>query len=690
MKFWKPFASLMIAGTMLLSSAAVAVSAAEPSVGENAITTSEAGDPRAAGRPSGLTRDEITALIPDITPSGQNILVSGTRVTANIFGGWDNPTSNSMIRDLIYGNLSTLSGNMGREFFPNPMVTREFEVTDNADGSRTYTFTIYTDNQFSDGTYINASHYAGGIALLSHNVWRDIADTATTGHQFVGRNEWINGEADTHAGVRLYSDEKFSVTIRADELPEINELPMFAWWGPSALHEMIPGTEVKDDGDGVYFDPPITFEYLNPLVNGSGNNPGWRYHPTVSNGPYMFESFDPATSTAILRANPYFPGTWDGFKPRIETLIFTYRDQAIMIDSMALGEVDMMVSTGSGAILINPGLDRLVYTNNPTHDYISYERHGYGFIRFHVDHGPTQFPEVRQAIKWLIDRDEFAFLFTAGHGAVIQGPYSLSQWFYHEGVARGLYDRLINYTYNPTEAIRVLEEGGWVLNSRGEPFVLGVDDVRYKDISALRDAGLLQNDNRTQYANEADRPADPTIEGDLMRLQVDWLTWFTDANAITAIIDIMIPQELIAVGFDFQDHRVQDALVYVQRMAGRPAQYHMFNQGVNFNASVYSPWNSLRPDPDFMGGGFNSNFVADQELFELAQRMQFGELLTEEGRDNFVEQWMDFIEMMNYLVLDIPLYADIFYDFIPLNIRNWHNNSIWGYADAITRAYIEN
>jgi len=537
--------------------------------------------------------------------------------------------------------------------------------------------------------------------LWAHPYWREIADQAGSFPAFVGRDEWIDGEADTHAGVRLYSDDMFSVTVRADELPNFNELVLYMWVSPTPVHAIIPNNEVRDDGYGVYFYPPLDFDEFNMTINGgesweeevedeNGNmititrNPdGWRYHPRVTAGPYQFVSFDPATNIVHVEANPYFEGTWDGYIPRIQDLVWRRAIAAIQIDSLAVGDIDLIVSMGGGDT-INSGLETLVFVDDPSHSFLSYPRHGYGFLNFHVDHGPTQFVEVRQAIKWLIDRDEFAFLFTAGHGTVVQGPYSLTQWFYHEGVARGLYDRIIHYSFNPEVAIEILEEGGWVLNERGEPFVLGVDTVRYKDISGME----LQNDNRTIYEDEDDRPADRTIYGDLMRLEIHWMTWFAAENRITEIFEVLVPHELEAVGIALVDHRSADALAYGGRAGGRPAEFHLFNQGVTFNTLVYSPWNSVRNDRDFMASGFNSNFVNDQNLFDLARRMQFTDHNTEEGRDEFVEAWMDYIVEMNRLVLLIPLYADIFYDFIPNHLQNWHNNSIWGYSDAVLRAYI--
>ena len=59
-------------------------------------------------------------------------------------------------------------------------------------------------------------------------------------------------------------------------------------------------------------------------------------------------------------------------------------------------------------------------------------RAGYGKITFACDFGPTQFPAVRQAIAYLLDRNEFASQYSGGYARVVNGYFGLSQWEYRE------------------------------------------------------------------------------------------------------------------------------------------------------------------------------------------------------------------------------------------------------------------
>ena len=46
--------------------------------------------------------------------------------------------------------------------------------------------------------------------------------------------------------------------------------------------------------------------------------------------------------------------------------------------------------------------------------------------------GPTKHVEVRQAISYLFNREQFADTFLGGYGSVVDGPFGESQWFYQE------------------------------------------------------------------------------------------------------------------------------------------------------------------------------------------------------------------------------------------------------------------
>ena len=114
-----------------------------------------------------------------------------------------------------------------------------------------------------------------------------------------------------------------------------------------------------------------------------------------------------------------------------------------------------------------------------------YDRAGYGKLGFRCDLGPTAFAEVRQAICYTINRPEFAQTFTGGFGSVVHGPYYTGFSAY-----KAVEDEIIlnQYAYSSDSANAVLDEGGWIYNDKGQPYVAGTPSAirSWKAMSSLR------------------------------------------------------------------------------------------------------------------------------------------------------------------------------------------------------------
>lgn len=267
---------------------------------------------------------------------------------------------------------------------------------------------------------------------------------------------------------------------------------------------LAPGADITDDGNGATFSDNFTTDLIrDPIVN---ETTGFRYKPTVTCGPYSFESYDANSNTAVVVRNEKFKGIYDGSKPSIDKIIVKLVEEATQIDELEAGTVDLIANL-SGGTYVNAGLD---LAESGAVSYVSYPRFGYGKIAFACNFGPTQFPAVRQAIAWLIDRDEFARQFTGGYGIVVDSNYAASQWEYQENKDI-LDEKLVHYTLNPDKAKEVLVADGWTLNEKGEDFVEGTDTLRYK-----------------------------MVNGELMPLTIQWAS---SGNSVADLISALLPSE---------------------------------------------------------------------------------------------------------------------------------------------------
>ena len=653
-----------------------------------------------------FTRDEIRAeAASQPAPAGQVVLGDSTVIQGNFIGGFSSEATGQWVNDLLHG-LRSSSAIMVMDFSGNwqlnPLVNREAPIiTRNADGSRTYTFNIYTDNLWSDGTPITARDYVFNIAMLSSPSNRSINRTVIEGQWIDGYNEFLNGmtqdelylldengnlipndpddeeqvgvPTNVFRGIRLYSDSSFSITIRADGFPFVWE-HMYQNWSPAPFHYYNQGFNIviTDTPNGVRFDN-MTNEWAQQRINAAG---GIRFNPTVVAGPYRLVSFDEGSNNLVLERNPLFGGTFDGFMPQIQTIAFVNAPTATIMDSLRIGQIDMVHAQRAG-VRIAEGW--AIVNDLGTHRGDDFPRHGYGYLAWHGDHGPGQFAEVRRSIAWLIDRDEFARAFTGGWGTVQHGPYALrGPEFTSHGQVLYNHPEFTHYAFNPANAVAELEAGGWVLNADGEPFRPGVDRWRYKDVTGMYN-----------WMGE------PVQEGGgLMRLE---MIWAANDNEVSSIMRVVLPPEAEAVGMSIIEElypagtnnipawQREPGSVYA-RGGERFRAHHIYTLAVGLNtpSQLWYSWSNYE---QHMRPGFNTHFHGDDELHRLAWAMRSVDASLPGWWDVYIGYWLQFQLRYNYVMPLLPLYADDDHDFVPLWLGNWESHAIWDFRTAIQRAY---
>jgi peptide/nickel transport system substrate-binding protein len=366
-----------------------------------------------------FTRAEILAVTDMSAPAGELVIGNTTPLTGNWIGGFDSTATPVWLREIIHGGRGTMVPDFDGNWIPNPMVLREpTRITDNPDGSRTYTFFIYDDNQWSDGTHITAADFVFGILVYSSPQFRAIGGSVVTGSNLVGYQEFLNGpiiseEVDAEgnvtitrgdptpyfAGVRLHGTDSFSVTVPHYRLPFVWEF-LYQSWVPTPLHDWSnngAAFTLEDTPQGARLSAGFTEEFLQARVNAPG---GIRFNPTVVAGAYFLDSWDEGSGIAVLRRNPNFTAHWDGFHPQIYRLAFLGGiASAVQMDMLRMGEIDMIHALRAGNY-INVGHD--IVRELGQHSFISYARSGFGHLGWHCDHGVGQFTEVRRAVAWLL------------------------------------------------------------------------------------------------------------------------------------------------------------------------------------------------------------------------------------------------------------------------------------------------
>lgn len=598
----------------------------------------------------GNTSESNTGTTEGKEPSGQIIIGSTTELGGDWVPYFQNGAADYDVYQMIEG-YGTVDLTSGGEYVIDNTVVKDYTTTINDDGSKTYTYTINEGLVWNDGTEIKAIDYVTSVMLWSSKVIADMGGDNTTGKYFKGWREFANGESKVFTGVRLLGDYSFSVTIDAQYLPYYYELAMVGV-GPVKLSFWTDeNVTIKDDGEGCYFSDNFTKENYEEKINNAR-----RAIPRVTAGPYNLKSFDEASKTGVLEANPLYKGNWEGQKAQIKTIIYKKVTSETMLDELKTGSVDLLNGITDGSE-ITEGLDMV---DAGGFNYTAYDRAGYGKLMMICDFGPTQFVEVRQAIAYLLDRNDFAKAFTGGYGSVVNGPYGVAMWMYKESKDE-LDEKLNQYAYSLEMAKKVLEEGGWIYDKDGNPYKEG---IRYKKLD----------------------------DGTLMPLILEWAA--SEQNSVSELLVVKLQQnpDVAAAGMQINQTVMTftEMLNYIYRDDTQGAKYgeptyHLYNLATNFTPR-YDLSDTYTIDPDLYAQGLNTNFIQDEELSKLAEDM----VLTDPtDREGYRQKFVKFVERWNYLLPDLPLYSNIYHDFYNEKLKNYNVNALFDMSYALLYAYVE-
>lgn len=533
------------------------------------------------------------------------------------YGGTSPGSSNLDVQNLTTG-LETVVTTKEGGYTVNETVVEKMDVTDNDDGTRTYTITIKNDMTFSDGSPVMAKNYLYHAMVFSSPV---AAQAAGKDHQsmmsyvgfdaynkFDGTNDGVDGASKVMTGIRLLGDYQFSATVAADYLPYYYAIA-YAGFSPTHQSLWMGGFDVADDGNGCYItgdfyakegDSYTHAAYIDASANNTDNTIPY-------SGPYCVESYDASTKEATLVINPNFKGNYEGTKPSIGKVIYKKIVGTTQIADFQAGGLDVLAAITGGKE--TDEAIKMCDDSNGKYVYTNYSRAGYGKLSFRADYGPTQFVEVRRALAFCMERAKFATDFTGGYGGVVDGPYYTGSWMYKAAVADGML--LDAYDTSVDTAIALLEEAGWIYNAEGKQYTEG---VRYKRIS-----GEYASENDKNFKSVDGAYTTVEIDGDYyMPLVLNW--YGTVDNEFT---------DLLVTGFE-QSANVTNAGFVVYKTTGDFApmldelyqaaiygyysgtpMYTCFNFATGFTSAAYDySWN-WRLEPYYFEN-YSVNYVKDE------------------------------------------------------------------------------
>lgn len=368
----------------------------------------------------------------------------------------------------------------------------------------------------------------------------------------------------------------------------------------------------------------------------------YRYAPDVTSGAYQFVQFE--NQSVLVELNPNYAGDFQGKKPTIKRVEVRNVNEDLDVDLVIQGETDLVAGVIEGAKI------EKAKQNADKVTLVDYKRNGYGLLAFHVDMEPVKYKEVRQAVAFLMDRNQFVENVLGGYGVVGQGEYGLSQWTY---VAKG-------------------EEFLAKITERGTAYVLNVDKA-----NELLDATpyKFEKDGKTPWDKEKAKElaASQGDNFDYWRFNAQGKELFINQGAGSQAIGDVVASQLTPNGRLAGMHYVVSMIDfntllvnYYNRDKKAPEQrtYHAYTLATGFTP-VYDPYYSYHSD--LYGTDSNSNQVKDPVADKITSEMR---KIDATNPDAFAAKWLEHQLWFNDFLPNIPLYSNQYFDI--------HNNSIEG------------
>ena len=579
---------------------------------------------------------------------------------------WNTSTSDLDVQELLHRYKLALYDYGKVNYVPNPQAVAGSMQVDDAEGNRTYYFSLYDNLKYSDGSQVTAWDYAFTILLEMDNAVREAGGTPKTYDWLLGAEEYRTGEADTLKGVRVTDDLHLAITAKKEALPYFYELSRFRF-SPYPMRVIFPDAEIIDDGEGVYMTKRLSGAILEKTILDSYT--GYMTAPAVVTGPYKLTAYK--DGRAYMEINPYYKGDQYNNLPTIQKLVFGGETQEGMLDGFKEYKLDVL-----NKLVKEDTIEGILVLKTEENKHISvsaYPRTGLTTLRFSEYNDALQSEYVRKAVYYCLDRESISKEYLNGLGLPVNGVYGVGDWmlsmvsneddfpdFRKFGVnslsSAKLYIEKMQewqkkhmsymtvYKLDVNSAIRALNIDGWNCDRFGDPYMEG---VRYKK----------QKDGRLTALSF--KVAVPENMKDV--LEKYWVPNMEHAGMKVELIT----DEILDLACNYREIT---------------ANYDMVFVGEDYSDGF-----------DLEGGYTLSDNDPDNELALLFRETaeQYAEMnrTDKNDREGFVKKWMELQTFLADNVPMIPIYSNVYFDLYIPELRQYKVEDFWGWGNASVASY---
>ena len=588
--------------------------------------------------------DEVAEVVlPEGSTKENTLIVGSPTMNGDFIDGFGSSAYDGWVKNMLYEYTGTIATSSEGEIVYNPMVVDgEPEVTVDDAGNHVYTYKIFDDLKWSDGTGMTATDFIGGLLWYASPAWLEAGASSSTGLGLLGYAAYQGNETDTFAGAKIIDDYTFQLIIDAEELPYYWE-NAYTSISPIPMHVWGPELTISSGDEGAKFDQ----DYDTVLATMNNVAQTERFAPTVCGGPFTFVSFENGNVT--LKANEYFKGDLLGNKPQLLYVVVKEVPGDTDVQQVISRDVDIVPANVEGSKIEAAKASE----NTSLHSYM---RYGYGMISMLCNWGPTADPNVRWALAYLIDRNEVLDYCLGGYGGIVHGLYGYAEWAYQQ-VGDELEEELTPFGLNIDKANELLDQTEWKYEADGvTPFDPAKADGTY----------FRHNDKGEELIIRHMGTAGLETT-DVIEIQYS-------ANAPKAGVNFQVTKS------DF--NALLDNYYYSYELSDDEKLYSTFNMGNTFgvpNDPYTASWHS-----DKYGTWENACQVNDPELDELIMKLRG----TEPGdEDAFLDNWLAFQLRWQQLLPQIPLYSNEYFDIFDYAVKGIETTPFHDFSQDICEIY---
>lgn len=529
--------------------------------------------------------------------SNKNTLVVGIyEMSGNFSPLYYSSAYDGYVVDLVYETL--LKRNYDGVLVPS--LAKNYIYSE--DG-KSITFNLREDSKYSDGTPVTAKDVEFSYLV--------IADPSYTGRfgsmaqDLKGYSDYHNGTKDKFEGISVTSD--YTITFNFNEALRTNL--------ENCLMPAIPRHLYPD------------------FKKGNTSSIEANVSKPIGSGPYMLKEFK-GKEYAALTKNPNYTGP--GYE--IENIIMKFVDITTEMTSLTTGEISMLLGVVEPQKVTTAKADENLIFNE-------YPRSGYGYIRFNCETGPTKEKAVRKALYRSFNIEEFvnSYFYDLDSGDLLAStqyhPFSQVSFV----IDKKLLSELPDFSFDMTEAKRLLDEAGWTVGPSGYREKNG-------NILELKIAAIPDHDILATLIPMWERDWGQTLK---CKLNIAYLEFNTLSD------------------------------------------YVLYNSDANVNNwSMYFMATSITtPDPDTMYDSYHSSMIGSGKDNTMRYRNPEVDRMLDEGKkimdiDAAKAYYRDLVKIITDDAAMIPIYANTYFDIYTKNITDFKTNSFYPWTSALQDARI--